>query len=1054
MNLNHFKIRELFCIRCVLLALPLLGSSAIGATSIGLLDNEAASATYTLRNAPLIAQQELKGRVVDKAGQPVAGVLVKNLTNNAVTTTDADGNFQLPGSSSDTFQVSSVGYGEKTITGLQLDKIVLEESENELEEVVVVGYGTQRKSTITGAVSSVRLDETTGSRGLSNISQALQGVLPGLAVSQKSGMAGNNAADLIIRGLGTVNSSGPLIVVNGMPDVNMNRLNVNDIESVTVLKDASSAAVYGSRAANGVVLITTKSGQQGSKARISASANWQLTQPTQSFDFLTNYAKSMHTTQRAEGFNTLPSAYNYKNGTIDEWLALSMIDPKLYPSTDWWDVILRDGQSNNYNVSVNGGGDNSKYYFSAGILDEKGIQIRNDFKRYNTALNLETGIGKSITTGLYFSGNWSSYQYNYEDGMTANSASGVDLFASTPGVLPYDPVTGYYGGAMAPGETPLTNNIYADYMVRNLNNMNQKEALMSGFVEWELLEGLAIKADYSLNYGTRFQWRTDMPTTLYNFQANVFNKVLVPSNEGVSNINRENYKTQFSTRASYNKKFGLHHDFGVLAVYSEEYWNNRILSGSRRDRVHPDLTDIDVGADDDTQRISGSTSAEGLRSYIGRLNYAAFGKYLFETSFRVDGSSKFLPEDRYGFFPSASVGWVLSDESFLANIKPSLSLDFLKLRASYGSLGNNSGVSYYEQQETLSRSYYYWNNTVLTGLTNKKLINYDLSWEKTTALNVGMDLAFLNNRLTAELEYYNRKTTGMNRPSDISIHLAGAYVAPRRNIGDMLNRGVEANITWTERQGELRYMVNFNVGFNKNTLLSWNEKLQRGPTFIDMPFNFVYAFESLGIAQTWEDVYKAAPQGAAPGDILLKDINGDGRIDATDRVAYPEYQLGRPKTNYGLRGNVAWKNFDFSFILQGTAGRKEFWMSRANSNYIARNNQAISMDQADNTWNLENRDADYPRLMINGAGAPGNTYLSTYWLEDLSYLRIKNLQLGYTFKEGALGRIGLGNLRVFGSADNIAVLTKFTGLDPEKSTYANDAYPITRSYVFGLTVEL
>lgn len=1056
MKLKQFKIRDVVNRNYLLLAVPFITLSALASTRSAIhKDNASLSSVLNSSGSLTNFQQQLVGQVLDESGRPVQGVEVKNLKSSLVTVTDAEGKFRLSGSASDKIQFSSIGFKSKVLDGTNVQAVVLEASESELEEVVVVGYGTQRKSNITGAVSSVKFDEKTTSRGLSNISQALQGAIPGLAVSQNSGMAGNNAADLLIRGLGTVNSAGPLIVVDGMPDVNMNRLNVNDIESVTVLKDASSAAVYGSRAANGVVLITTKSGKLGTKAKISASGNWQLTKPTQSFDFVTNYAKAMDATQRAENFNTLSSNFNYKNGTIDEWLALSLIDPKLYPSTNWWDVVLRDGQSSNYNVSITGGGENNKYYLSAGILDEKGIQIRNDFKRYNTALNFETGVGNNIDVGLRFSGNWSKYQYNYENGMTADGPSGVDLFASTAGVLPYDPFTGYYGGAMAAGETSLTNNIYADYMRRNQNNMNQKQALMNGFVGWRPFKGFLAKAEYILNYDTRFQWKADLPTTLYNFQTNSFNKILVADNEGISNINRENYKTQLNLRLSYDTKFGEDHDFSVLGVYSEEYWNNRILSGTRRQRIHPDLTDIDAGAQDEFQTVGGSTSTEGLRSYIGRMNYVAFGKYLFEGSFRVDGSSRFLPENRYGFFPSGSVGWKISDESFFQNIKPAIGLDLLKLRASYGALGNNNGVGFYEQQENLTKTYYYWNQSVVTGLTNKKLINYELTWEKTSALNIGMDLAFFNNRLTAELEYYNRKTTGMNRPSDISIHLSSAYTpAPRRNIGDMVNRGVEANITWNDRFGDLKYTANFNVGYNKNKLLSWNEKLQRGPAFIDMPFNFVYAFESLGIAQTWEDVYKAAPQGAAPGDILLKDVNGDGRIDATDRVAYPEYQLSRPKTNFGFNGSLAYKNFDFSFILQGATGRKEFWMARSNSNYIGRNNQAITTDQMDNTWNLDNRDADYPRLMINGAGAPGNAYLSTFWLQNLSYLRVKNLQLGYTFKQNVLNRIGVGNVRVFGSADNLAVFTKFTGLDPEKSSYANDAYPITKSFVFGLNIDL
>ncbi|MDQ1151449.1 TonB-linked SusC/RagA family outer membrane protein [Sphingobacterium zeae] len=1061
MILKQIKIRDVINRSCLLVGLPFISMAAL-ANVPSSPNNGKIPISDVLNPSPGLAkfQQQLVGQVLDAKGQPLSGVEVRNLKNATVTVTDQEGRFKLTGSVSDQIQFRLIGFNTKVVSGKDVQALVLDASENALDEVVVVGYGKQKKGNLTGAVASVNFDQSTSSRGLSNASQALQGVIPGLAVSQNSGMAGNNAADLLIRGLGTVNSAGPLIVVDGMPDVNMNRVNVNDIESVTVLKDASSAAVYGSRAANGVVLITTKSGKRNSRTAISFSANKSLVKPTRSFDFVNNYAKAMTATQRAQAYNTAASAFNFKNGTIDEWLALSMIDPRLYPSTDWWDVILRNGQSGNYNVSINGGTENNNYYLSVGMLDEKGIQINNDFKRYNAAFNFETKVTNTIGAGVRFSGNWSDYRYNYEDGMTANSTSGMDLFTSPAGILPYDPITGFYGGAMSYNESPQANNIYADYMTRNQNHMNQRQALVNGYLNWKPFKGFEAKVDYALNYDTRFQWKADMPTKLYNIRTGLSIRDLVPTNDGIYNTDRNNYKTQLNFKLSYDHKFGANHDFSALAVYSEEYWNNRVLAGSRLDRLHPSLHEID-GASEDVQNVSGSSSAEGLRSYIGRLNYTAFGKYMFEGNFRVDGSSRFLPGDQYGFFPSAAVGWRISDEAFMSAFKEKISLSSAKFRASYGSLGNNSGVGLYEQKQSLVSSPYYLidNSTgtgsVVKGLINKKLINYDLTWEKTRVFNLGLDLGFFKNKLTAELDYYERKTIGMNRPSDVSMHLTGLFAAPRRNIGDMMNKGLEANVTWNDRKGDVGYMLNFNVGYNKNKLLSWNEQLQRGSVFIDMPYNFIYAFESLGIAQSWQDVYNAVPQGASPGDILLKDVNGDGKLDANDRVAYPAYQLGRPKVNYGFRGSVDYKGFDFSFLLQAATGRKEFWMNKANSNFLGTANQAITEDQWNNMWSLDNRDADYPKLLPSTLGSTSpNAYLSTFWLQNMSYLRVKNLQLGYTFKKELLMKLGIQKLRVFGSVDNLAVLTSFKGLDPEKSTYTNDAYPMTKSFVVGLNVDL
>jgi len=999
-------------------------------------------------------QRIVVGFVKDEEGMPLPGVEVRNLKTTEVAVTDGEGKFQIKASETDRIQFRLIGFATVEVAPKEAASVVLKAETSKLNEVVVVGYGVQKKGNIVGAVASAKFDETVSSRGLSNASSALQGLLPGLAVNQNSGMAGNNAAELMIRGLGTVNNAGPLIVVDGMPDVSLNRVNVNDIESVTVLKDAASAAVYGSRAANGVVLITTKSGKRNTKPAISFNSNLSLVRPTENVNFVSNYAKALTATQVAQSVNTLPNAFQFKNGTIDQWLAMSMIDPKRYPNTDWWDVVLRDGLGQNYNVSVNGGGDNSNYYLSFGALDERGIQIENNFNRYNLAFNLDTKVAKTIGSGIRFSGNWSQYKYNYTEGMTANSANGLDLFTAPAGILPYDPVTGYYGGAMAYNESSQATNAYADYMVRNRNNMNQKQANLNGYLDWKPIEGLVARVDYSLSYNNRFDWRADIPTQAYNFQADSFGpRIYVGSNEPIYNTDRENFKTQLNAKLSYDKTFGKSHVISATAIYSEEFWKDRYLSASRGTRLNPNIFEID-GALNDVQTTGGSSEMEGLRSYIGRLGYTFKDRYILEGTFRADGSSKFLPGDQYGYFPAGAFGWRLSEEPFIKPFLDKIKISSAKFRVTYGSLGNNSGVGRYEQQELLTAGHYFLDAAAVVGLVNKKFINYNLTWEKTNIFNLGLDVSMLNNKLLLELDYYNRKTIGMNRESDLSTHLSGVYIAPRRNIGDMSNKGFEANLTWNDKKGDFQYMVNLNYSTNKNTLLSWSETLQRGPLFVNMPYNFVYAFEAIGIAQTWEDVYKATPQGASPGDVLIKDLNGDGRIDANDRKAYPEYQLGRPTSNYALRGAASWKGFDVAVLLQGAYGRKEFWMNRVNSPFLGTANQAVTYEQLNQTWNLDNRNAEYPRLLPSGLGSTStNNYLSTYWLQDLSYLRLKNVQLGYTFKNNLIQKIGVKKIRGYVSADNLVTFTKFKGLDPEKSTYANDSYPITKTFVFGLNFD-
>ncbi|MGX5689471.1 SusC/RagA family TonB-linked outer membrane protein [Arcticibacter tournemirensis] len=1003
----------------------------------------------------IVSRKTVTGHVVDDQGLPLPGVEVRNLKTNEVTVTNIDGRFQLKSADDhDRIQFRMIGFAVKVVAAKDVSKVVLSAESSRLNEVVVVGFGTQKKADVLGAVSAVRFDETVTNRGLSNASSALQGLLPGLAVNQNSGMAGNNAAELMIRGLGSVNNAGPLIVVDGMPDVSMNRINVSDIESVTVLKDAASAAIYGSRAANGVVLITTKTGKRDTKHSINFQSNFSVVRPTQNVEFINNYAKALTATQVAQAATTSASNFSFKNGTIDQWLALGMIDPKRYPNTDWWDVVLRDGVSKNHNISVSGGGQNNNYYLSFGMLDEQGIQIENDFKRYNAAFNFDTKIIESISSGVKFSGNWSDYKYNYSEGMTANSANGLDLFTAPAGILPYDPVTGYYGGAMAYNESSQATNAYADYMVRNRNNMNQKQVYLNGYLDWKPVKGLVGRIDYTLNYNNRFDWRADIPTQAYNFQTNAMGpRIYVGANEPVYNVDREGIKTQFTTRLNYDLTIAESHSIAAMVAYSEEYWKDRSLSASRSNRINPYIYELD-GALNDIQTTSGNSETEGLRSYIGRLNYSFRDKYMLGGTFRVDGSSKFLAGDRYGFFPSVAVGWRFSEEAFIKPLLEKVAVNSAKIRVTYGGLGNNSGVGRYEQQELLTANHYFLGTSPVIGLTNKKFINYNLTWERTNVFNAGMDLSMFRNKVSLELDYYDRLTKGMNRPSDLSIFLTGAYIAPRRNIGDMRNRGLEANLTWNDRAGEVRYMVNLNYSTNSNRLLSWNETLTAGSVFLDMPYNFIYTFKAIGIAQTWEDVYKAAPQGASPGDILLEDVNGDGKIDVNDRVAYPKYQLGRPTSNYALRASASWKAFDLAFMVQGAYGRKEFWMNRVNSPFLGTANQAVTYEQLYETWNLDNRDADYPRLLPSTLGSTStNNYLSTYWLQDLSYVRLKNVQVGYTLKNSAIQKIGVSKVRAYLSGDNLLTLTKFKGLDPEKSTYANDSYPITKSFVFGLNVE-
>ena len=998
-------------------------------------------------------QRTVTGRVTDEANQSLPGVTVSIKGTGNGTVTDNEGKFSLNiRSSKATLILSSMGFEKQEIAfnGQRTINAQLRPDQKALGEVVVVGYGTQKKVNLVGAVSAVKVDQKLASRSVPNASSALSGLVPGLAVTQASGMAGKNSADLVIRGLGTVNNASPLVVVDGMPDVDINRINMNDVESISVLKDATSAAVYGSRAANGVILITTKSGKGQRKTQINFNSNFALVKPTKAYKFLSDYPRALTLEQRLAAVNTLPSQFLFKNGTIDQWMAMGMIDPLRYPNTDWWDIIMRDGQMQNYNLSASGGTENTNFFISVGVQDEKGLQINNDFKRYSTRFNYDAKLRKNMNVGVKFYGNWTKFVYALEDGFTDDdptNTAGFDMRYAIAGITPYDPATGYYGGVMAYNEDPQAYNPYTVYQ-NTLNRENRQEANGSIYWDWSPLKGLTGRIDYALNYYNQFRWNANTPNTSYNFQTNSFgSRIYVGANAGVGNYTNTGYKTMLTGRLNYEKTIARHHQVSAMAAYSEEYWYDRYQGTSRNDRLYPTLHEVDAALTD-IQGTGGNSSTEGLRSYIGRVNYTAFDKYLLEANFRYDGSSKFLPGHQFGFFPSIAAGWHFTEEQFINRFTRSF-LTRGKFRVSYGSLGNNSGVGRYEQQETLAQLNYY-TNSIQKGFINKKMVNTGLSWETTKVFNLGLDLAFLDNRLTAELDYYNRLTTGMNRPSDMSILLTGAYTAPRKNIGDLRNRGVELNLTWADKIGQIRYGFNVNASYNATVLKTWNEFLAKGWTFIVMPYHFLYTYEDNGIAQTWQDVYNATPQGASPGDILRKDLNGDGKIDGNDKKAYPHTQRDRPTTNYAFSGNISWKGIDFAFLFQGAAGRKDYWINNYNDVNFSAQRYAATEAHWTNPWAVDNRDGLWPRL----AGPGGNREETTFWLDNLSYLRLKNIQLGYSIPDRLLKRVGISSFRIFGSAENLATITSFRGLDPEKTGNRSDAYPLNKSYSFGFNVGL
>lgn len=990
------------------------------------------------------------GVVKDVAGAPLSGVSIIVQKTNTGTSTDSSGHFSIRAAVGSVLIFSSAnGATTKVTVGAGNEyAVTLEMKVSNLNDVVVVGYGRQKKVNLVGAVGTVNVDEKMTGRSIPNISVGLTGMVPGLAATQSTGMAGRNGATLLIRGLGTPNNSNPLIVVDGIPDVDINRVNVNDIETVSVLKDAASASIYGSRAANGVILITTRTGKGAGKTLFAFNGNAALEKPTKGIDFLANYPLALTIEQRRSAVNTLPANQLYKNGTIDQWMALGMIDPLRYPNTDWWNVIMRDGKLQNYNVSATGGGERSNFFASVGIKNENGLQINNDYKQYNARFNFDYKLKSNMNTGVKFNGNWSYFTYALEEGFTDPNplnTAGTDMQYAIAGITPYDPVSGKFGGVMAYGEDPQAYNPYQLY-INGPNHQNRQEINGTAYWDWTPIKGLTAGIDYNMIYYSQFNWSAPTPAQAWNFQTNAYgSRVYYGPNAAVSNTDLNGYKTLMNARLNYHTNIGGNHELSALLLYAEEYWYDRSLGASRNDRYSQGLSTID-GALNGVYSNSGRDSAQGLRSYVGRINYTAFNKYIIEGDMRVDGSSKFVPGQRYGVFGSGAIGWRFTEEDFL---KPFLDkfLSSGKLRASYGALGNNSGVGWYEQQTTLTPSNYMIGGNGVIGLVNAKLVNRDLSWESTTVLDLGLELGFLNSRLNAEIDYYDRLTKGIIQGSQLSNLLAGAFNPPRTNIGNMRNRGVELTLGWRDRIGQVSYGITVNGSYNKTRLESWSQLLTRGATysgnnvFLNMPYNYVYTYEDYGIAQTWADIYSHTPQGIQPGDLIRKDLNGDGKIDENDRVAL-QNSRDRPLTSYTLNAYASWKGIDISMLWTGTGGRKDFWLNAFNSPNFGTSRYAVNQMDVDNPWSVENRNGSWPRM----GGNSNNTAQTTFWLYDMTYLRLKNIQVGYTFPKPLFAKLGVSNFRIAGSAENLLTISSYPGLDPEKAGNNNNLYPLNKTY--------
>ena len=1070
------------------------------------------------------AQQAVTGTVKDATGEPMIGVTVL-LNGQAAAVTDIDGNFTIKAEPKDVVKVSYIGYTDQEITvgnKTSLD-IVLQEDSQTLNEVVVVGYGTMKKSDLTGSVSSVDTEKL-NAKGAASVMGNLQGANPGVNITQSSGRAGGDF-NIEIRGKSSINSdTTPLYVVDGVICSDIQWLNPQDIERIDVLKDASSTAIYGSRATAGVVMVTTKSGT-------TVKDSFKESKPTISYDGYYGWVK----TARMPKFQDAGEFYRYRfarqtayggNGSLVETAnpvyvvganALSfgyiLNDDGIYAvkdmlqrgeSYDWPGLVTRNGSQQNHFLSVNGGGQNINYHFGAGYNQEKGIYKGDDQRRFNFKGSVDAKLNKIISAG--FSVNVANIQNDY-----ANDDAIKYAYRMNPFMRPFknDGTTYHQPGYVDVYNSAGTGNNFTKSLnpldVMNSTKKERETWRMLGnfYLKFDIIKGLDFKTTFSPNYtyyregffggyinpATNTPWDDDTYNTTDN------------KNEAKLTTNR-GFSWTWDNIINYNTRINDIHNIGVMGLFSMMSSNTeKTVWAATNVMENTDWWNLNSG----TYNANGSSNSyteNSMISYALRANYGLLDRYLLTATVRWDGSSKFAKDNRWGAFPSVAFAWRASEEEFLKKIGW---ISNLKLRLSYGVTGNNDGISNYATQQTVSGPIYYPYGTVYSqGFYPSSIVNKDLKWEKSHEINFGVDFGFLNNRINGSVDIYQKTSKDLLYEVALPLESGGGTMVT--NIGSVRNRGVEISLNTVNIQTkDWNWETTLTFAHNKNEVREINgtgnrvisESLTTGSLFVGESVNNVYGFEWAGIVSDRDMVVpnnKASElAGLTPGTVMkeydyyfqtyklkegqpiIADTNNDGEIDNRDRVV----KSSDPKWTGSFTSNLSYKNWDFSFSLYAKVGGKVYsnflseYLNIANDRGRMRLNEdwyipagtLIDCDgvNADGTYinpvyQTTTHYGDYPYL--NYAGSNGGVgALATYWdnakcIVDGSFLKVKNITLGYTFPKEWINKFGCSHLRLYFTVTNPFVITKYQGFDPEwaNASLKNDG-PSTVTYQIGASIK-
>lgn len=993
---------------------------------------------------------KLKGNVTGASdGEPLIGVsvVVKGTSKGSVT--DYDGNYALNGlKRGDIVVFSYIGYtaAEQTYNGQQTMDIKLKEDSRTLDDVVVIGYGTMKKKLVTGATMQLKGDDIQKLNTVNPLS-AMQGQTPGVNIVSTSGQPGASMS-VTIRGLGTVGNSQPLYLIDGIAG-DITNLNPADIERIDVLKDAASAAIYGAQAANGVILVTTKSGKEGtSKISYDGYVGWQTV--GRKFDMLNSreYMSIMDEARLNSGMSPV------------DWASLNSIhdaNGNIY-DTDWIDNAIDDGAlTTSHNLSFAGGSKTSTYVISGGYTGQDGVIGGKDvsyYKRYNFRANSEHKMYDGlITVGEHVSFVWKDSRNMGTGNIYNNNLRSA--FSASPIMPVYGPDGGYYDTTGSDWNVN-DGNPYGTMMVNRYNRSRSGNLDANAYMQVEPIKNLKFKTVFAVGYGAS-DYRSYTPAYSFSPQSGQTEESVRQSNgHGLSMVWTNTLSYDFTLKGGHDISALVGTEWSKYDGSSTEGYNTGIVPGFD-DWDHAWLTNTNGTA---------NKSAKGApydpvrsMSYFARLGWSWKDRYMVNATLRADGSSKFAPGNRWGYFPSVSAAWRISHEKFMQG--SSAWLDNLKLRASYGSLGNNATTSYYMYRSLFATAGYVLNGSIAGGFAQAVLSNPNLSWEKTCMANIGLDASLFNSRLSASFDIYRKLTKGIliSLPAPLEH---GTSTVPNQNAGEVCNKGLEVDLQWADRIGSVSYHAGFNMGFVSNKVTRFQGdvasingvyKTQEGhpidQLYVITVDRIVRDQADLDYVQSLVDAnpdYFATYQRPELGDFLFADTNHDGKLDADDRV-----EIGHgatPRLTYGISLGASWRGIDFSALFQGVGDHSVYYNNQA-FRFVTVMGQSLVKDITDNAWTPENPyNSIYPILRNNANGK--NNIASDAFIQNAAYFRCKNIQLGYTVPQSVSRRFFVENLRVYTSIDNLFTITSFPGFDPEIG--ANVGYPAIRQYSVGINI--